>query len=93
MRNPPKDFMSALQFLQQQQVQAMYNFNNSGANAASAAVMLNQATSDHYPEPLNSLSSAMNGGNTGNNALAPFDSRGIAVKVEATTDEGVSKRT
>ena len=73
MRNPPKDFMSALQFLQQQQVQAMYNFNNSGANAASAAVMLNQATSGSLPPSLlNSLSSAMNGGNIGNNALAPL---------------------
>jgi len=83
MRNPPKDFMSALQFLQQQQVQAMYNFNNSGANAASAAVMLNQATSGSLPPfLLNSLSSAMNGGNIGNNALAPLIQEELQLKLK-----------
>ena len=83
MRNPPKDFMSALQFLQQQQVQAMYNFNNSGANAASAAVMLNQATSGSLPPSLlNSLSSAMNGGNIGNNALAPLIQEELQLKLK-----------
>ena len=83
MRNPPKDFMSALQFLQQQQVQAMYNFNNSGANAASAAVMLNQATSGTLPPSLlNSLSSAMNGGNIGNNALAPLIQEELQLKLK-----------
>ena len=83
MRNPPKDFMSALQFLQQQQVQAMYNFNNSGANAASAAVMLNQATSGTLPPSLlNYLSSAMNGGNIGNNALAPLIQEELQLKLK-----------
>ena len=83
MRNPPKDFMSALQFLQQQQIQAMYNFNNSGANAASAAVMLNQATSGSLPPfLLNSLSSAMNGGNIGNNALAPLIQEELQLKLK-----------
>jgi len=83
MRNPPKDFMSALQFLQQQQVQAMYNFNSSGANAASAAVMLNQATSGTLPPSLlNSLSSAMNGGNIGNNALAPLIQEELQLKLK-----------
>ena len=83
MRNPPKDFMSALQFLQQQQVQAMYNFNNSGANAASAAVMLNPATSGTLPPSLlNSLSSAMNGGNIGNNALAPLIQEELQLKLK-----------
>ena len=83
MRNPPEDFMSALQFLQQQQVQAMYNFNNSGANAASAAVMLNQATSGSLPPSLlNSLSSAMNGGNIGNNAFAPLIQEELQLKLK-----------
>ena len=61
----------------------MYNFNNSGANAASAAVMLNQATSGSLPPSLlNSLSSAMNGGNTGNNALAPLIQEELQLKLK-----------
>ena len=71
VKNPPKDFMQAFQFLQQQQV--AFNFNSNATTAVPPVLMNLAAPVKLPPNLLNPLSLAMNGSKLSQNAMKQSD--------------------